>query len=60
MTGLASPRQPGALAAEAPLYQHLQELLAQAPVAMYLLRGPAQVLDLVNLPAAAGWGRPVD
>lgn len=37
-------------------YLRLQELLAQMPVAMYLLRGPAHVLELVNRPAAAGWG----
>ncbi|AMJ64019.1 PAS domain-containing protein [Hymenobacter sp. PAMC 26628] len=35
-------------------------MLAQMPVAMYLLRGPAQVIGLVNRPAAAGWGRAVD
>lgn len=62
-TELASPRQLGPSAAgatNAAVYRHLQELLAQLPVAMYLLRGPAQVIDLVNQPAAAGWGRAVD
>jgi PAS domain-containing protein len=59
----AGPYRPGALLAEATqaaAYQHLQALLAQLPVAMYLIRGPAHVLDLVNLPAAAGWGCALD
>lgn len=60
--GLASPCRPGTPMMEAGAAagnQHLQELLMQAPVAMCLLRGPAQVIDLVNLSAAAGWGRPI-
>lgn len=65
-TSLADVGRPGALAREAvnavdaAAHQRLQELLAQLPVAMYLLRGPAQIIDLVNLPAAASWGRAVD
>ncbi|MVN78793.1 PAS domain-containing protein [Hymenobacter sp. HMF4947] len=57
--GLTGSYRPGALVSEAvqtAVYQHLQELLAQLPVAMYLVRGPAHVLDLVNLAAAAKWG----
>lgn len=34
----------------------LPEWLAQAPVAIFLLRGPAHVLDLVNPRAVASWG----
>lgn len=59
--GLAGPPRPGAPGATAddPAgYQHLQELLALAPVAMCLLRGPAQVIDMVTALAAASWGRP--
>jgi PAS domain-containing protein len=59
----AGPYRPGALLAEATqatVYQHLQALLAQLPVAMYLVRGPAHVLDLVNPAAAAGWGCATD
>jgi PAS domain-containing protein len=58
-TGLVGPYWPGARLAEptqAVVYQHLQDLLVQMPVAIYLVRGDAHMLDLVNLPAAAGWG----
>jgi PAS domain-containing protein len=58
-TGLASPYRPGARISDATqgtVYQQLQELLTQMPVAMYLVRGSAHILDLVNLPAATNWG----
>jgi PAS domain-containing protein len=57
--GLVGPYRPDARLAErtqATAYQHLQDLLVQMPVAMYLVRGEAHILDLINLPAAAGWG----
>lgn len=57
---LAGPHQPASLptrpASTAAAYQHLQALLVQMPVAMCLLRGSVQVLDLVNEAAAASWG----
>ncbi|GAB3637942.1 hypothetical protein GCM10027422_35320 [Hymenobacter arcticus] len=59
----AGPTQPGALALEAAKsagYQHLRQLLGQLPVAMYLVRGPAHVLEVMSLPAAAAWGCSVD
>jgi len=59
----ASPYRPSALLAEAmqaTVYQHLQALLAQLPVAMDLVRRPAHVLDLVSSPAAASWGYATD
>lgn len=57
--GVAGAWQPGASAAEAidaAAYQRLLELLAQAPVAICLLRGSAHRIELLNLPAAASWG----
>lgn len=48
---------PAAATGEAIAYQHLEEWLEQAPVAFFLLRGPAYVFDLVNPRAAASWGR---
>lgn len=56
---LTTGRWLGASAAatgEAVAYQHLPEWLEQAPVAVFLVRGPAYVLDLVNPRAAASWG----
>ena len=57
---LAGPHQSASLpirpVSTAAAYQHLQALLVQMPVAMYLLRGPAHVLDLVSEAAATSWG----
>jgi PAS domain-containing protein len=61
--GVAGAWRPGASAAEAvdaAAYRRLLELLAQAPVAICLLRGPAHSIELLNPPAATSWGCSVE
>jgi PAS domain-containing protein len=60
VAGAGQPRASATETVEAAAYQRLLELLAQAPVASCLLRGPAHSIDLLNPPAAASWGCSVE